>query len=354
MKRNLLALSLVLSAAAFAADAPAPKLSERAEKAIKDGLPVCAGETTVSRSALQHKLPINLTAAVVRVESKRPICEGQWIVATSTEGGFYMGMPWFLDGVQGTIEEKLKAFTYNALKENFEIHVDRQKTRDGFFPVTMYQTTARGKLPLKGVVDPAGTVFLMGNFAPLTADIRTERLKWLDSYLKDAPTTGPADAKVTVVEFSDFECPSCMRAAGYLKPITSKYGDKVRYIRYDLPLVQGHPWALAAAIAGRAVHKQKPELFWAFKDQVYANQEKLNAFTVDDFLRNFAKDHELDMTKYDADVASDALKAHLLDSAGTALSNDVRATPTYMVNGVFVDPGDNGKALEAYVAALVK
>ena len=100
--------------------------------------------------------------------------------------------------------------------------------------------------------------------------------------------------------------------------------------------------------------RQKPELFWDYKEQVYANQDKLNAFTIDDFARHFAQDRDLDLKKYDADVASPELQASILAGAGVAFSNDVRATPTYMVNGTTVDPGNDGKALEAYVAALLK
>ena len=134
------------------------------------------------------------------------------------------------------------------------------------------------------------------------------------------------------------DLPSFQHAAGFLKPILDKYGDKIRYIRYDLPLINMHPWAFSAAMAGRAIHRQKPELFWDYKEQVYANQDKLNAFTIDDFARHFAQDHDLDLKKYDADVASPELQASILAGAGVAFSNDVRATPTYMVNGATVDP----------------
>jgi protein-disulfide isomerase len=92
-----------------------------------------------------------------------------------------------------------------------------------------------------------------------------------------------------------------------MKPILEAHPDKVRYIRYDTPLVTIHPWALAAAIAGRAVWHQKPDLFWKYKEQIYANQEKLSAFTIDEFARGFASDHDLDMKKYDADVQSHRL-----------------------------------------------
>lgn len=133
-----------------------------------------------------------------------------------------------------------------------------------------------------------------------------------------------------------------------------KHGQQVRYTRMDLPLVNMHPWALSAAIAGHAVNAQKPELFWDYKKTIYENQEKLTAFTIDDFTRNFAQDHDLNMEKYDRDVNSTELRADILKGVGAAFSYDVRATPTYMVNGIFVDPGDDGKALEMYVANLLK
>jgi len=144
------------------------------------------------------------------------------------------------------------------------------------------------------------------------------------------------------------------RASGWMKPILEAHGDKVRYIRYDTPLVTIHPWALAAAIAGRAVWHQKPDLFWKYKEQVYANQEKLSAFTIDEFARGFASDHELDMKKYDADVQSPDLRVELVNGTGTAFTNDVRATPTYIVNGAFVEAGTDGKGLAEYVNAALK
>jgi protein-disulfide isomerase len=220
--------------------------------------------------------------------------------------------------------------------------------------VKLLETTERGKIPFEGEIDPAGTVFFMGNFFTLNSDFRTARLKVFEPFVADSPSRGASKAEVTVIEFSDFECPSCQKAAGFLKPILDKYGDKIRYVRYDLPLINMHPWAFSAAMAGRAIYRQKAEAFWDYKEQIYANQEKLSAFTIDDFARHFAQDHDLDLKKYDADVASPDLQACILSGAGVAFSNDVRATPTYLVNGVSVDPGTDGKALEAYVAELLK
>lgn len=366
MKRLAFAL-LVLSvtSATFAADEPAkpaastekpaPTLGARAEKLIKEALPICSDAVTESRVALTHKLPVNMVGAVVRLESKHAACEGQWVAIISNEGGFYMGTPWFLDNTEGTLEQRLKSFTLEAMKQVFEPVIDRTKTREGLFRVSLYQSVEGGsKLPLEGEIDPAGTVLFIGHFVPMATDYRTSRLKALDRFLNLSPVTGAAKPDVTVIEFSDFECPSCQHAAGYLKLIMAAHGDKVRYIRYDTPLVTIHPWALPAAVAGRAIWRQKPDLFWKYKEQVYENQEKLSAFAIDDFARGFAQDHELDMKKYDADVASPELRADIVNGAGTAFTNDIRATPTYIVNGAFVDAGVDGKGLTDYVNALLK
>jgi protein-disulfide isomerase len=342
------------AAAAMADDKPAPTLGERAEKFIEQGLPVCSAATKVTRAGLQHKLPANLSGAVVRVESEHSSCSGQWVAAVSKEGGFFLGIPWFLDSVNGSIEEKVKAYGWKNLQENFNPMVDRQKTtREGLFKMTISQTTERGQVPLEGEVDPDGTVVFIGHFHPLNGEWRDSRFKYFQPYIDGSPATGAAKPMVTVVEFSDFQCPSCQRAASYIKPILTKHSDQVRYVRYDLPLISIHPWAFSAAVAGRAIYRQKPEAFWEFKEQVYANQEKLSAFTFDDFARGFAQDHELDLTKYDADLNSPQVRGSILSGVGAAFSNDIRATPTYLVNGINVDPGD-GKALETYIEKLLK
>jgi thioredoxin family protein len=361
MKRLALPLLvLCLASAGFAdepektTEKPAPPLGARADKLIKEALPTCSETATESRVALTHALPADMIGAVVRIASKHAACEGQWVAITSTEGGFFFGTPWFLDGQEGTLEEKLKNFTTQYMKDTFAPVIDRTKTREGLYRATLYQTVEGGKLPLDGEIDPAGTVFFIGHFVPITADYRASRVKAFEHFLNLSPATGAAKPDVTVIEFSDFECPSCQRASGWMKPILEAHGDKVRYIRYDTPLVTIHPWALAAAIAGRAVWHQKPDLFWKYKEQIYANQEKLSAFTIDEFARGFASDHELDMKKYDADVQSPELRVELVNGAGNAFTNDVRATPTYIVNGAFVEAGTDGKGLAEYVKKALK
>ena len=324
---------------------------------IEQLLPICSETVTPKRTGLMHSLPANMTGNVIQIDSKRSWCSGQWVAITTKEGGFYLGVPWFLDNVEGaTLEEKLKAFTWQAMQQYMTPTVDRAKTRDGLYRVTLTQTTEHGKMPLEGEVDPAGTVFFLGHFMPLDGEGRASRAKSLASFMSKypAPTTGATAPQITVIEFSDFECPSCQRAAGYMTPILAAHGDKVRYIRFDMPLIAIHPWAFSAAVAGRAIYHQKPDLFWTFKEEIYKNQEKLNNFTIDDFTRGFAQDHDLNMKTFDADVASPEIKAELLNGIAAAYSSDIRATPTYLVNGVSVDPGNDGKALADYVDKALK
>ena len=354
MKRLVLAsLTLLCASVALAEEAAAPPVSEKVAKLINEALPTCTEAVKMSRVAVPKKMPLGITGSIVRVESDRGSCAGNWINANTPEGSFFLGVPWFLENEKGTIEEKLKNFAWNNMQQNFTAVVDRSaKTKDGLYRVTLLQQTERGKMPLEGEVDPEGTVFFMGHFVPAGVDVLTQRLKNFEPFTANAPATGAAKPEVTVIEFSDFECPSCQRAAGYMKPILAKYGDKVRYIRYDLPLVSMHPWAFSAAIAGRAIYRQKPDLFWQYKEQVYENQDKLSTFTIDDFARNFAKDHELNLERFDADVNNAALRDELLKGAGTALVNDIRSTPSYLVNGATVDAGD-GSGLEKYIAGLL-
>lgn len=216
----------------------------------------------------------------------------------------------------------------------------------------MTQVTEAGRITIDGEMDAAATVFFLGHFRRMNGDMRAERFKAFEPFLGNAPSRGGKSAPVTIVEFSDFQCPSCKYGSGYVDPISAKHGDKVRYVRYDLPLT-GHVWAFPAAMAGRAVYRQKPELFWEYKKKVYENQDKLTAFTFDDFARGFAETHELDMKRWDADLASPEIKSEILKGVGIAFSNDIRATPSFIINGALVEAGEEGKGLAEYVETLL-
>jgi protein-disulfide isomerase len=115
-----------------------------------------------------------------------------------------------------------------------------------------------------------------------------------------------------------------------------------------------HPWAFSAAVMGRAIYRQSPEAFWAFKEQIYSNQDGLNIFTLEDFVRGFVQDHQLDLKKWEADVASKEVSQEILDSIGAAYSVPVGSTPTFLVNGEIVNAGEEGKNIDALISKLLE
>lgn len=337
-------------AAAKSAAAPADKVDDL----VRGSLPVCATAPTITKTEMKGRFSPGINGTMVDVKSDDPSCAGQYVAAFSNNGGVFFGTAWFIENEEGaTTEDKLRNFLWRGMQRNFTPVIEKSRTPYGTQKVTLVETTEYGKVPLDGELDPSGRVFFFGHFRPASSEATTERVKSLSTFAAAAPARGAEKPTVTVMEFSDFQCPSCKHASSYIDPIIASHGDQVRHVRYDLPLLMIHPWAFSAAMAGRAVYHQKPELFWEYKKQIYANQDKLNAFTIDQFARGFAEDRGLDLAIYDADLASPAIKEQLLKGVGAAFSNDIRMTPTYLINGVFVDAGEDGKPLVEYVEKLL-
>src|SRR5688500_52531 len=110
------------------------------------------------------------------------------------------------------------------------------------------------------------------------------------------PSIGSASAPVTLVEFSDFQCPFCQRVAPTLKQVQKTYGDKVRIVWKDFPLTQIHPEAFKAGEAAHCAGEQGK--FWEYHDRLFANQQALQP----DSLKKYAADAGLDAAKFNACV----------------------------------------------------
>lgn len=150
----------------------------------------------------------------------------------------------------------------------------------------------------------------------------------------DAPSFGPADSKVTLVEFSDFQCPFCSRAATAVKEIKSKYGTKVHFVFRQFPL-SFHQNAHAAAEASLAAHAQGK--FWEFHDKTFENQKSLDR----ESLEKYAKEVGLDVEKFKKALDGKEFAAKV--DADMKLGNDVAVsgTPTMFINGKRVqNPSD--------------
>ncbi len=151
----------------------------------------------------------------------------------------------------------------------------------------------------------------------------------------DNPAKGPADAKVTIVEFSDFQCPYCASFAEETLPqILANYGDKVRFVFMNLPLTSIHENAEKAAEAGECANEQGA--FWQFHDIMFQNQDNL---TVDD-LKGYAAQLQLDTAKFndclDSGRMVDAVQADLETGQKAATDAGLTrfGTPAFFINGV--------------------
>jgi protein-disulfide isomerase len=140
------------------------------------------------------------------------------------------------------------------------------------------------------------------------------------------PEIGPASAPVTIVEFSDFQCPFCGRAEPALKQVHEKYGDKVRLVYMDFPLGI-HDHAIDAASAGRCAGEQGK--FWQFHDEMFSNQSKLAPAD----LKADAKKLGLDTAKFDECLDKGKYKTAIETDMAQGRELGVDGTPAFFVNG---------------------
>ncbi|MBL8785771.1 MAG: thioredoxin domain-containing protein [Deltaproteobacteria bacterium] len=144
--------------------------------------------------------------------------------------------------------------------------------------------------------------------------------------LDGSPTKGKKDAKIQIVEFSDFECPFCSRVAAPLKELEAKYGADMSVTFKHFPL-SFHKNAMPTAVAAMCAHEQGK--FWEFHDQAFANQKAL----LPENLKEYAKTVGLDLGKFDACVASNKPQAQIEADMAEARGAEVRGTPTLYING---------------------
>jgi protein-disulfide isomerase len=167
--------------------------------------------------------------------------------------------------------------------------------------------------------------------------------------MKDAPSLGDPKAAVTLVEYSDFECPVCRNLHDVLRDnILPKYSGKVRVVFKDFPIEQLHPWARTAAIAGRCVYQQNPTAFWKMYDFIYDNQEIISAANAWTKMLDYAAKSGLEAETFKACMASPEAGEAVNTSRANGQLLDVNSTPTVFVNGRRI-VGADAHLLQQYI-----
>ncbi|ABF39163.1 DSBA oxidoreductase [Candidatus Koribacter versatilis Ellin345] len=177
----------------------------------------------------------------------------------------------------------------------------------------------------------------------LSKDPYEENMAKID--IANRPVRGNKDAKVTIVNYDDFECPFCARMHSELVNVLKQYGDKVRIIYKDYPLTEIHPWADRAAVDSNCIASQNTDAYWDFADYVHSNQPAITGKkeehrsvaamqeAVDKVTLDIGRKHSLNVDQLQACIKNQSESAALKKSVSEANGLDVSATPTMFVNG---------------------
>jgi protein-disulfide isomerase len=139
------------------------------------------------------------------------------------------------------------------------------------------------------------------------------------------------NSTVEFTVFSDFECPACGVTEPMIRQLMNEYSGNVKFVFKQFPLTSIHPQAFKAAEASECADDQGK--FWEYHDVLFKNQ---NALSVKD-LKQYAADLGLDTERFNICLDSDAIASRVRKDVNEAKSLNLRGTPTFLVNGVFVD-----------------
>jgi len=191
-----------------------------------------------------------------------------------------------------------------------------------------------------------GHYAFFGELEDLTVDPFAGVMKKIS--LKDVPSKGPANAKVTIVEYSDFQCPFCSRGYQTLEnQVLKEYGDKVRFVYKNFPLPM-HPWAEPAAVASECAREQKPEAFWKLYKFYFENQRDLNPQNLKDKSLEALKDDGVDPAKFSDCLDNKKTLSVVKAEQAEGSSVGVNGTPAFIINGRLISgaqPFENFKAI---------
>jgi len=142
------------------------------------------------------------------------------------------------------------------------------------------------------------------------------------------PSNGKPSAPVTVVMFTDFQCPACAGVHPVLQKVLAEYGDKIRFVVRDFPLTNIHENAFRAALAANAAHAQGK--FFEYTEVLYKNQNALDTAS----LKKYAREAGLNQKQFDLDLGNEKFAAEVRQDIADGKIYGITGTPTIFVNGV--------------------
>jgi protein-disulfide isomerase len=162
------------------------------------------------------------------------------------------------------------------------------------------------------------------------------------------------DKKVTLIEYADFQCPSCGSYYPLLKQLEEKYSEQVSFVFRHFPIISIHPNAFAAARAAEAASNQGK--FFEMHDKLFETQSAWGEVSTNQqsLFEGYAEELGLDMVKFKADYASEAVANRINRDVASAKQFSISGTPTFIINGEkIVNPVDIG-AFETLLNEAIK
>lgn len=241
------------------------------------------------------------------------------------------------------IERQVRS--YYSVPANVKITIGTLKPSEfpNYDAVTINIESSSKKQDYDFLLSKDGKTLLRMTKLDLTKDPYAEVMKKID--VSGRPVRGNKDAKVTVVNYDDFECPFCSKMHQVMFPeILKEYGDKVRFVYKDFPIADIHPWATHAAVDANCLAAQNADAYWDFADYIHANQRQVNGEKSRDAQFAAIDQIAVDQGKknnVDANSLQACMKAQKEDQIKTEIHEgetlNVSATPTLFVNGEEVD-----------------
>lgn len=249
--------------------------------------------------------------------------------------------------------DKQKFETYVRYAEGFtsevKISIDEPAPSafKAYYRVLVHLTAGEHKLDRLYYVTSDGEQFINGSLWRLNESPFLDTLEHLPT---DGPFFGPPNARVTVVVFSDFQCPYCRELAKTLRDnIPQKYPSDVRVVFKDFPIDSIHKWARLAAEAGHCLSNQKAGAFWTFHDWIFEHQQEVNETNLRDAVLTFTKQQNLDVPQVSACIDSHATARQVSQNEQIGGALQISKTPTLFVNGRMIDGSVSWKTLDEIV-----
>jgi protein-disulfide isomerase len=191
--------------------------------------------------------------------------------------------------------------------------------------------SADGKYVVFSGADRSGTV--VGVIEDVSKNPFAEVAAKLDKLVEGRPAKGPADAAVTIVEFSDYQCPYCARAHQTIKgQVLKEYGDKVKLVYKNFPLAF-HKWAEPAGIAAECAFQQDKASFWTLYDYYFDNQQQMTPENIKDKSIEALAGSKVDQAKFTACYDGKETLAQVKTDMTDGQSVGVTGTPAFFING---------------------